>query len=127
MVNSPSSSSPAVHTVLVDFSIEAGKISTTEGREKVLSGMLEVIKSNAKDGTMKGLTMANGQFLSPTVFAVVQEDVLFTIRFQPAQGLITLNIEYDHLQDTQPLFSYEVGYTSFIMIYRIGGIINYLL
>lgn len=94
----------AVHTVLLDFSIESCRIVDEAGREKVLAGIVDVLQTS-----MKGLTREQGQFLAPNVFVAVFLDIMVTVRFENSQGLVTVNLEYLHrAEDGQPRFSYEV-------------------
>lgn len=97
--------SAAVHTVLLDFSIESTRINNEDGREKILTGILDVLQETP----LKGISREAGQLIAPNVFVAVYKDVLVTIRFQDSHGLVTLNIEYMHkAEDDHLLFSYEV-------------------
>lgn len=97
----------SVHTVLLDFSIESGRIVDEVGREKVLAGVIDVLQT--KGNPMKGLTREQGQFIAPNVFVAVFADIMATVRFEDSQGLVTVNFEYLHkAENDQPCFSYEV-------------------
>lgn len=98
--------SSAVHSVLMDFSIDPAVIATAESRTLILDRMLEIVQS----GNKSGVSSKSGHFISPNIFVgATAQDVLYTIRFQAVQGLITLNIEYMHLEEDKPaLFNYEV-------------------
>lgn len=103
----------AVHTVLLDFSIDNSRISSSDGREKVLDGILQVI--DTKNQLLAGLTRDKGLFIAPNVFVAVAKEILVTIRFEDSQGLITVNFEYLHKEgNDQPVFSYEVLESLFI-------------
>lgn len=90
----------------MDFSIDPAVIATAESRTLILDRMLEIVQS----GNKSGVSSKSGHFISPNIFVgATAQDVLYTIRFQAVQGLITLNIEYMHLEEDKPaLFNYEV-------------------
>lgn len=101
----------AVHSVLMDFSIDPAAISNADGRTLILDRMLEIVQRGRQN---QSVSSKSGNFVSPNVFVgATAEDVLYTIRFQPSHGLITLNIEYMHVEEEQgkkaeAFFTYEV-------------------
>lgn len=106
----------SVQTVLLDFSVEAGRAEDERG-QKALLAALEPLLRRHLPGLAAAARLQVPHDCGSLLVLLAEKGVSVSVRVFP-QGLITINIEYYKADGDKPLLDFEVTSTYYFTLFK---------